>query len=88
MSLAPKVRQSALADRARERFLLRFRLRSRTARLHLFAFVVKLAPIAEPLVPVTFGIRLLEPSPSAKKRKKASVWPTATETNVQLSLFD
>ena len=44
--------------------------------------------IAEPSVPVTFGIRLLEPSPSAKKRKKASVWPTATETNVQLSLFD
>ncbi len=45
-------------------------------------------PIAEPSAPVTFGIRLLEPSSSAKKRKKASVWPTATETNVQLSLFD
>jgi hypothetical protein len=45
-------------------------------------------PVATPSVPVTFGIRLMEPSPSAKKRKKAAVWPTATETNVQLSLFD
>jgi SNF2 family DNA or RNA helicase len=45
-------------------------------------------PVATPSVPVTFGIRLMEPSPSAKKRKKAAVWPTATETDVQLSLFD
>jgi len=42
---------------------------------------------AEP-APVPFGIHLLEPSASIKKRKKAALWPTASETNVQLSLFD
>jgi hypothetical protein len=45
-------------------------------------------PAAAPSAPVTFGIHLLDPSPSTKKRKKAAVWPTATETNVQLSLFE
>jgi hypothetical protein len=42
---------------------------------------------AEP-APAPFGIHLLDPSSSPKKRKKAALWPTATETNVQLSLFD
>jgi len=37
---------------------------------------------------MTFGIHLMEPPPAMKKRKKTAVWPTATETNVQLSLFD
>ncbi len=45
-------------------------------------------PIAAPPVPTAFGIRLVEPSIAAKKRKKTALWPTATETNVQLSLFD
>ena len=44
-------------------------------------------PTPEP-VPMTFGIHLTEPSPTAKKRKKTKVWPTATEANAQLSLFD
>ena len=43
---------------------------------------------AAPPAPVAFGINLIEPSPSTKKRKKADLWPTATETNLQLSLFD
>jgi hypothetical protein len=30
-------------------------------------------PVAEPSAPVTFGIHLLDPSPSAKKRKKAAM---------------
>jgi hypothetical protein len=38
--------------------------------------------------PAPFGIRLIEPSQLSKKRKKTGIWPTATETNVQLSLFD
>jgi len=42
---------------------------------------------AEP-APAPFGIHLLDPSSPTKKRKKAAIWPTATETNVQLSLFD
>jgi hypothetical protein len=42
---------------------------------------------AEP-VPAPFGIHLIEPNLPPKKRKKAAIWPTATETNVQLSLFD
>ena len=45
-------------------------------------------PAAAPSAPVTFGIHLLDSSPSAKKRKKAAMWPTATDTNVQLSLFE
>jgi hypothetical protein len=45
-------------------------------------------PIAASPVPTPFGIRLLEPSTSAKKRKKAALWPTASENNAQLSLFD
>jgi hypothetical protein len=44
-------------------------------------------PTPQP-VPMTFGIRLAEPYPPAKRRKKATVWPTATETDVQFSLFD
>ena len=39
-------------------------------------------------VPMTFGIHLMEPPPVAKKRKKAQLWPTATEAKAQLSLFD
>jgi hypothetical protein len=42
---------------------------------------------AEP-APTPFGIHLIEPNPSSKKRKKTALWPTASETNVQLSLFD
>ncbi len=42
---------------------------------------------AEP-APTPFGIHLIEPNLPPKKRKKAAIWPTATETNVQLSLFD
>jgi superfamily II DNA or RNA helicase len=38
--------------------------------------------------PTPFGLNLLEPSPSARKRKKSALWPTASETNVQLSLFN
>jgi hypothetical protein len=44
-------------------------------------------PATQP-VPTTFGIHLMEPPSAAKKRKKAKVWPTATEANAQLSLFD
>ncbi len=44
--------------------------------------------IAAAPVPPAFGIRLAEPSIAAKKRKKTALWPTATETTVQLSLFD
>ena len=46
------------------------------------------AAIPAPPAPAPFGIRLLEPSPSTRKRKKAGIWPTADETSVQLSLFD
>ncbi|HMG84615.1 MAG TPA: helicase-related protein [Terracidiphilus sp.] len=45
-------------------------------------------PIAVPSVPTPFGIRFLEPGTPSKKPKKNAVWPTATEVNVQLSLFD
>ena len=45
-------------------------------------------PLATPPAPVAFGIHLPESSPSTKKRKKAELWPTATEINAQLSLFD
>jgi len=37
---------------------------------------------------IAFGIPLPEPSALAKKRKKAALWPTASGTNAQLSLFD
>jgi len=38
--------------------------------------------------PTPFGIHLLDPSSQPKKRKKTALCPTATESNVQLSLFD
>jgi hypothetical protein len=44
-------------------------------------------PTPQP-VPTTFGIHLTEPPLTLKKRKKAALWPTAEETNAQLSLFD
>lgn len=44
--------------------------------------------IAGSPVPAPFGMNLLDPAPSAKKRKKTTLWPTASETHVQLSLFD
>jgi hypothetical protein len=44
-------------------------------------------PVPQP-VPMTFGIHLMEPPSAAKKGKKTKVWPTATEANAQLSLFD
>jgi hypothetical protein len=34
------------------------------------------------------GIHLVDPNLQAKRQKKAALWPTSTETNVQLSLFD
>lgn len=43
-------------------------------------------PSSQP-VPMTFGLDLIEPA-AAGKRKKTMLWPKATETNVQLSLFD
>ena len=42
---------------------------------------------AEP-TPAPFGIHRIEPNLPSKRRKKAGIWPTSTETNVQLSLFD
>jgi hypothetical protein len=42
--------------------------------------------VPEP-APAPFGIHLLEPAVSAKKRRKQSLWPTANEENAQLSLF-
>jgi hypothetical protein len=75
-------------DHEREKLLPR----SALAELEMeeeFAPVLDLPiPIAAPTVPATFGIRLTESSPSIKTRKKAELWPTATETNTQLSLFD
>jgi superfamily II DNA or RNA helicase len=41
-----------------------------------------------PALPSTFGMPLLEPSPPSRKPRKASFWPTAKDTTVQLSLFD
>jgi hypothetical protein len=45
------------------------------------------APIAAP-VPLTLGMLRMEPPPKEKKRKKTSMWPTATEQRTQLSLFE
>ncbi len=45
-------------------------------------------PMAAPPVPIPFGIRSLEPSTAARKPKKTALWPTASETDMQLSLFD
>lgn len=47
-------------------------------------------PAAVPAAPAPtpFGVRLLEPAPATKTRKKTTLWPTAGETDVQLSLFD
>jgi hypothetical protein len=46
-------------------------------------------PIADApdLLPLAAGIHLVDPPPTAKKRTKQSLWPTATEPAVQLSLF-
>jgi hypothetical protein len=44
-------------------------------------------PTPQP-VPIAFGIHLTEPPPALKKRKKTALWPTAKDTNAQLSLFD
>jgi hypothetical protein len=46
------------------------------------------AGIPAPPAPTAFGISLLERAPATKKRKKATLWPTAREADVQLSLFD
>jgi hypothetical protein len=43
---------------------------------------------AEPHLPTTFGVPLLEPNTSTRKRKKVPFWPTTKEASVQLSLFD
>ena len=42
---------------------------------------------AEP-APTPFCIHLIEPNQPSKRRKKTAIWPTATDTDVQLSLFD
>jgi hypothetical protein len=39
-------------------------------------------------VPAPFGIHVLEPNLSPKKRTKTALWPTAKESSVQLSLFE
>ena len=44
--------------------------------------------LASEAAPTTFGIPLLEPGPASRRRKKTPFWPTAKETNPQLSLFD
>jgi hypothetical protein len=44
--------------------------------------------IAADPTPAPVGIHLIEPNLPSKKRKQTALWPTATETNVQLSLFD
>jgi hypothetical protein len=44
--------------------------------------------IAAESAPTPFDIHLIEPNLLPKKRKKTALWPTAAETNVQLSLFD
>jgi len=45
--------------------------------------------VAEPQpVPIAFGVDLVDSPRAEKKRKRASIWPTAKETNTQLSLFD
>ncbi|HZP04638.1 MAG TPA: DEAD/DEAH box helicase [Terracidiphilus sp.] len=49
--------------------------------------VLELPPIASKPAPMAFGIDLTEPE-ATKRRKKTTLWPTATETNMQLSLFD
>ena len=43
---------------------------------------------AAPPVPLTFGMRLMEPPPKEKKQKRTAMWPTATEQITQLSLFE
>ena len=45
------------------------------------------APISQPMSR-TFGMDLTEPSATAKKRRKAALWPTATEVSAQLNLFE
>jgi hypothetical protein len=45
-------------------------------------------PMPTTATPLTFGIRLLEPTPTTRKRKKAALWPLATERTAQLSLFE
>jgi hypothetical protein len=42
---------------------------------------------SSPPLPMTFGLDLIERT-AAGERKKTTLWPKATETNVQLSLFD
>jgi hypothetical protein len=43
-------------------------------------------PSSQP-VPTTVGLDLIE-STTTNRRKKTTLWPTSSETNVQLSLFD
>jgi superfamily II DNA or RNA helicase len=50
------------------------------------AFDLPVASSASP-APIAFGIRLTEPTPFTKKRRKTALWPTAEEANAQLSLF-
>jgi hypothetical protein len=44
-------------------------------------------PVAPQPAPTAFGMDLTAPEAS-KRRKKTTLWPTATESNAQLSLFD
>ena len=43
--------------------------------------------MASDAAPAWAGIHLVEPPVPVKKRKKASLWPTATQEDAQLSLF-
>jgi hypothetical protein len=38
--------------------------------------------------PTPFGIHMIEPAMTAKKRRKQVLWPTANQENSQLSLFE
>jgi hypothetical protein len=77
-------------DREREKVLPRVADAAAEPELEEEATLVLDLPVSTttPATPLTFGIRLLESSPSTRKRKKAVVWPTATERNAQLSLFE
>ena len=77
-------------DREREKVLPRFADAAPEPGLEEEPAPVLDLPVSTttPATPLTFGIRLLEPIPTTRKRKRPALWPTATETNAQLSLFE
>ncbi|HEV2327107.1 MAG TPA: DEAD/DEAH box helicase [Terracidiphilus sp.] len=72
----------------REKFQPRFTDREQEPEDDAVPALALPAAVSPQSVPVAFGMHLVEPPPAAKKRKKATLWPTAKETNAQLSLFD